>query len=254
MELTQEKLALALMPREIKFYETVQSTNDIAKEWLQQGASQGATVIADEQTHGRGRHGRVWHTPPGTALALSVILRSHTSSIYRLNMVAALAVAQMLDLLQVENVTIKWPNDVLVGGKKVCGILPEAVWMGDTLDGVVLGMGVNVRNDFPDAELSQKAISIESALGRSVDRVSLLAVLLFQFDQWLEHVEKPELLSAYAKRMTMLGQTVQVQQNNGDVIEGVAKHVNEQGGLVLQVGEQEIVVMAGDVTVLSMTE
>src|SRR5690606_4117303 len=132
----------------LRFYERADSTNDLALAWLREGAPIGAVVIADEQLKGRGRKGRVWHTPPGVALAVSVVLRPPVDALHQVGMVGALAIADVCQQHVPDDVAIKWPNDVQVGGRKVSGILPETAWEADRLLGVVLGMGLNVRVDF----------------------------------------------------------------------------------------------------------
>ncbi len=239
MTLTAERVATALQPRPVRFFETVGSTNDEALAWLASDAPDGSVVVADEQTAGRGRMGRTWHTPPGVALALSVVLR--VPSAEQITMVAALAVYDLFEALGLTNVGIKWPNDVLIGEHKACGILPEAVWNGDSLDGVVLGIGINVCNPVKTADYP--ATSIEAALGRSVDRVALLAVLLLYIDDWLEKLGTDALMTAWRQRLVTLGQAV----HRGDV-QGVAEDVAPDGALLVRSKDGELVrVVAGDV-------
>jgi BirA family biotin operon repressor/biotin-[acetyl-CoA-carboxylase] ligase len=154
-EYTLERLQMALAPRQIRYLPSIASTNDEATRWLTDGAPSGSVVIADEQTAGRGRHGRTWHTPPGVAIALSVILHPSQQHMAGVNMAGTLAVFRTLSTLNMDNVRIKWANDVLVDGKKISGVLPEAVWDGDQLQGTVLGIGVNVRNTFEGTPISR---------------------------------------------------------------------------------------------------
>ncbi len=250
MSLTQERITLALAPRPVQFYESVGSTNDAARDWLHNDAPHGAVVIADEQTAGRGRMGRTWHTPPGVALALSVILKIPPQHAAQVNMVGTLAVASTLLALKIDDIAIKWANDVLVGGKKISGILPEAVWQGDQLLGVVLGVGVNVRNDFAGTPLAATATTIEAVTERPQDRAALVAVLLLQLDRWLEGMGSAHLLHAYKGAMPMLGEPITVQGGAG-TIQGVAQDVRADGALLIQqAGGETVPVLAGDVTVV----
>jgi BirA family biotin operon repressor/biotin-[acetyl-CoA-carboxylase] ligase len=248
MTLTDERVQLALAPRPVRFFESVGSTNDTAMAWLREGALNGAVVVADEQTAGRGRHGRAWHTPPNVALALSVVLRNIAPEhLPQVNMVGTLAVADTLTMLHVKDVAIKWANDVLVGGKKISGILPEAAWDGDTLSGVVLGMGVNVRNDFAGTPLEDTATTIETVTGREQDRAALMAVLLLKLDDWLGKLGTPDVRRAYQAQMTMLGKPITLTTDEGE-ISGTARAVGADGGLEIEQAGGEITrVFAGDV-------
>ncbi|MEM6285486.1 MAG: biotin--[acetyl-CoA-carboxylase] ligase, partial [Chloroflexota bacterium] len=172
MDLNEQRITMALAPRAVRYFDSVSSTNDVATEWMREGALKGAVVVADEQTAGRGRLGRTWYTPPGVALATSVILRVKAEHLPQVNMMGALAVTNLLQALNLTEVSIKWPNDVLVGGRKICGILPEAVWNGNNMEGAVLGMGLNVRNNFAGTPLEEKATSIEAITGKPQDRAA----------------------------------------------------------------------------------
>lgn len=249
MSLSEERIQLALAPRPVRYFDSVGSTNDVALAWLRDGAPEGAVVVTDEQTAGRGRHGRTWHTPPGVALALSVILRQIAPEhLPQVNMIGTLAVADTLAILHIGDVTIKWANDVLVNGKKISGILPEAVWDGDTLQGVVLGMGVNVRNDFKGTPLEDTATTIEKVTGRSQDRAAMLAVLLLKLDEWLARLGTADVLRVYKARVTMLGQPVTLMGAKGE-IRGTAQDIGADGSLEIRQADGEVVrVFAGDVT------
>ncbi|GAB4315918.1 MAG: hypothetical protein Kow00117_07750 [Phototrophicales bacterium] len=241
--MTEQQLQQALKDRSFRYYPQVDSTQDIALAWLRDGAEAGAAVICDEQLKGRGRQGRVWHTPPGVALALSVILKPIPSGMKHITMLGALAIADMLDSLGMQDVTIKWPNDVRLQGRKVCGVLPEAAWDGDRLLGVALGMGVNVRVDFTGTDLEHTAISIEPVLGRTVERVQLIQTLLQRVDFWAMRLGTPELFEAWKSRLDTLGQMVVV---NG--ISGRAEAVNRDGALLVRDGTGMLhTIIAGDI-------
>lgn len=253
MELNTERLTLALAPRSVRYFSQVASTNDLAKTWLLEDAPHGAAVIADEQTHGRGRHGRTWHTPPNVALAVSVALRVQTPAMLPLvNMAGALAAYDLVRVLQIADAEIKWANDVLIGGKKVCGILPEPVWSGEQLVGVVLGMGVNVRNTFTDAQLAARATTLEAVAARSLDRASLLTVLLFHLDARLVQLTHGTLLDDYKGALRILGQPVTVQPlDSGASFTGVAQDVAADGALILRAEDGTMQrVLAGDVSLV----
>lgn len=243
-----ELLSQRLNGRPYLYFDTIGSTNSAARDWLTQGAPTGACVIADEQTSGRGRKGRVWQTPPGTALAVSVILRPPPAAIHQVVMLGALAVAETIDGLDSwHKVTVKWPNDVLLDGKKVSGILAEAVWNGAQLEGVVLGIGINVRVDFTGSPLESTAISIESVLDRRVDRTILLAVLLRRVDHWMRHLGTETLFLAWKARLGTLGNTVTVNTADGDLT-GLAETVESDGALRVRTPDDTLHrVVAGDI-------
>ena len=251
MTFNAQVVEMALMPRPVRFFPSVASTNKEAADWLRDGAPDGAAVVADEQTAGKGRHGRTWHTPPGVAVAVSVVLRVPPEHLPALNMAATLAVATSLRILQLSDVSIKWANDVLVGGKKISGVLPEPIWDGDTLQGVVLGMGVNVRNDFGGTPLADTATTIAAHKQKDeVDRAALLAVLLFELDKRLPELGTAALVDEYRENMPMLGHPVTVATGDGE-LSGVAADVTEQGALLINRGDEQHTVYAGDVTVVS---
>ncbi len=243
--LNLETLTKRLHPRPVKYFDSVASTQDIAFDWLREGALSGAVVVADEQVSGRGRRGRGWSTPPGTAIAMSVILRPDIDVLPQITMLGALAIAEMLDELGLADVAIKWPNDVLLNGRKVSGVLPEAVWEGDKLSGVSLGMGINVRVDFTGSELESTAISIEFALGKTVKRVDIVAAVLERINAY--KLGSPELFAAWKARLHTIGQPVSV-MHQGESVTGLAEHVDTDGALLIRRENGEVVrLVAGDV-------
>lgn len=248
-DLSKSALQQALGERPFRFFEAVDSTNDIALNWIQDGAVRGAVVIADEQLKGRGRKGRLWHTPPHVALAVSVVLKPPKTHLNRVSMLGALAVADLCEHVGLAQVGIKWPNDVQVSGKKVSGILPEAAWDGDVLHGVVLGMGINVRVQFEDG-LADKAISIEPALGQPVQRVDLIAYLLERIDYWSAHITSDRLFTTWESRLNTIGQRVSTEG-----IVGQAQGVDESGALLIKTADGSIQrVLAGDVSLVMSSE
>ncbi len=205
------------------------STNADALDWLRQGAPTGSLVLADEQLQGRGRLGRGWHTPAGAALALSIVLRPESQDLPRLTMAGALAIAAMADEAGARDVSLKWPNDVQVGGLKLAGVLSEALWQGDRLAGAVLGMGVNVRVDFRGSPLEEQAISLEMACGCSLDRARLLALLVNHADVLLQQAGGDALYRAWRQRLKLPTSRVEV---NG--LQGFIEGVDRDGALLLR--------------------
>ncbi len=252
MTLASESIAQAFAnQRAVRFFESVESSNDLAMQWLREGAAAGSAIIADEQRKGRGRKGRIWYTPPGVALAVSVILRPIPAFASRSSIVGALAVYDVCQHVGLEDVGIKWPNDVQVSGKKISGILPEAVWDGEQLLGVVLGMGVNVRNEF-DEELAQTATSIEASLGKSVDRLELLVHLLERVDEWAGRMGRDEIIATWRSRLNTLGREVSIQEGSSRIV-GEAVDVDADGALLIRITDGSIQrVLAGDLVFSSL--
>lgn len=233
MTLTAERLQTALAPRAMRFFHVTDSTNDAARGWLRAGAPAGAVVVADAQRRGRGRMGRAWQTPPGAALAVSVILYPSPAALPGLSMLAAVAVCDLLERSGCAQVGIKWPNDVQLGGRKVCGVLVETEWEQDRLLGAVVGIGLNVCADFAGTELVATAISLADALARVPDRLDLLVGLLAQVDYWHARLGTGALYAAWRARLTTIGQPVTV-AGLGEPVTGVAEGVDAQGALLVR--------------------
>lgn len=236
--------------RPFQYHDSVDSTNDTAKQWLQSGAPSGAVVLADEQKKGRGRKGRTWYTPPNVALAVSVILKPTPDYLSRINIIGALSVYDLAEHVGCASIGIKWPNDVQINGKKVCGILPEVVWNGDVLEGVILGIGINVRNDFSHTELMHQATTLESEVGHSLNRADLINYLMQRIDYWHDRITSDEVFTTWKARLNMLGKHIVV-----DGIAGQAIDVDPDCTLrILNDAGQAQQVFAGDVFVVQQAE
>ncbi len=248
--LTEARLRSALGARPFQLHAQIGSTNDAARAWGLTGAVTGALVVAEEQTSGRGRFARAWRAPPETALLFSVIVRPalRPSQMPRVSMIGAVAVAECLEAIGLSPVSLKWPNDVLLAGRKVAGILPEADWAGDRLGAVALGIGLNVRVDFGESPLAASAISLETVMGTQIDRAILLGQILRRIDYWSARIADAELLTAWRIRLATIGQQVTATSGSG-TISGVASGVDADGGLLIT-GEGGAIyrVIAGEVT------
>lgn len=248
------RAALAGLPlAEVRYCAVTGSTNDDAQRWLENGAADFALVVADQQTAGRGRLNRRWITAAGAALAFSLILHPTQAEMSRLALLsplAGLAVADGLAACCGLQVQIKWPNDVLLGRRKVCGILAETNWQAESLTGVVLGIGVNVApTSIPPADLLMfPATSVEDAAGRPVQRWELLAAVLKALFAWRQRLGSPEFFQAWENRLAFKDEPVQVQTPSG-ALEGTLVGIDAQGGLVLRTGAgKREVITVGDVS------
>jgi len=198
----------------LRFYESTGSTNDEALAWATSGARDSALVVADEQSRGRGRDGRKWVTKPGASLAFSMILRPNSQEREypgRFSGLGALALVKALgDVGLVAQ--IKWPNDVLVSGKKIGGILVEAVWTGAQMDSLVLGMGVNVsEGSLPaDEQLNFPATWVEAETGVTVARYKLLASVLGHLADLRAYLPSVEFIQLWEEVLAFKGEKVQI--------------------------------------------
>lgn len=230
----------------VRFFYRTSSTNDVALAWAAAGAPDQALVYADEQTAGRGRGSHSWFTPPGAALAFSLVFRplpSERQSIPLFSALGALAVCEILDA-QGLNPEIKWPNDVLLGHRKVCGILAESVWTGEHVDSLVLGIGINIKSgsvpppeqlDFPatclDTEVvHQKLLNIT----QTFDRLVLLRQILQAILQWRGRIGTDSLIRAWESHLAFRGEQVEVWEEGKAAKPGELEGLERDGSLRLR--------------------
>jgi BirA family transcriptional regulator, biotin operon repressor / biotin---[acetyl-CoA-carboxylase] ligase len=239
MNETQFESYLSSLPLSaFRYYDTLGSTNDEALAWASQGAPDFSLIIADEQTSGRGRLDRKWFTPSHSALAMSLILRPTTiERAHPARITGLLALSLAESLLRLGLVPqIKWPNDVLLTGRKVAGILVETTWMGEELGAMILGMGVNVLNtSVPPAEqLLFPATSIETELGHPVERTELLRDILLSVLDWRPNLGTDGFLKSWEESLAFRGQQVQVEGDSEGPIIGELLGLNVDGSLRLR--------------------
>jgi BirA family biotin operon repressor/biotin-[acetyl-CoA-carboxylase] ligase len=245
-------LPTRLIGRRVVAYSHIGSTNDEAKRLAEAGAPEGTLVIADEQTAGRGRLQRTWWAPAGTALLMSLILRPDLAphQAQRLTMLCSLAVCNAIAGTTGLAPAVKWPNDVLLRGRKVCGILTELGIEGTWLVYAVVGLGINVNVDFGGAgDLSRTATSLAQELGREVSRLELLRSILIGIEERYARLcagENP--YTEWMARLATPGQQVVVTTPTERLI-GVAEGVDADGALLLRDGSGALRrILAGDVT------
>ena len=212
------------------------STQDVARDLAERGAPEGTLVIAESMTAGRGRRGRRWYAGPG-GLWLTLILRPPPEYFQLLGLLSALAVVKSLEKLWGLRAEVKWPNDVLLEGRKLCGILAEAAFIGGG-GYLLLGLGINVNNDLPP-ELKDSAISLKDVLRRRVPRLPLLASTLLELDSLYSSLLKggaEDVLRELKCRMSTLGRRVRVITPDG-VVEGLAVSLASDGSLLLRLSD-----------------
>lgn len=236
------------------------STNIDAKRCAQDGEPHGTVVIAEKQDAGRGRRGRSWQSPPGSAIYMTIMLKPEfvPDKASMLTLVMALSVADAIAEKTALPAGIKWPNDVVVHGKKVCGILTEMemnVELG-YIQYVVIGVGINVNNNSPEEfpeEIRDKATSLKIESGLQISRAELLECVLSHFeknyDTFVRTLDLSLLMEAYDARLLNLNKEVTVLDPKGDYT-GVARGINKTGELLVERDGGEIVtVYAGEVSV-----
>lgn len=239
------------------------STMDRAAELAAGGAPEGTVVVADAQSAGRGRLGRGWLARPGTSLLVTVVLRPRLAPGQAWMAVAAAGVA-LVDATRAllaaaggassaQAVGLKWPNDLLVDGRKAAGLLAEARSDGLRLDWVLLGMGVNVAQGADDlpAELAGRATSLRLAAGGPVDRVALLGAWAERFAAGYRSLAAGEVeptRAAYRERLDTVGRRVRAELVGGEVVDGVAVGLGASGALLVRTAAgSEVEVASGDV-------
>jgi len=230
-------------------YPSLTSTMAVAKQEAQLGAVEGTVVIADEQTAGRGRIKRVWLSPKGS-IALSIILYPSVVNLPSLIMLASLAVVHSIEAVTDLRSQIKWPNDVLVNDRKVCGILIESSVRRNIVDYAIIGIGVNVNlrlSDFP--EILSTATSLSAELGRGVSRLRIIRRLLVEVERlYLALQAGGPIYEEWRDTLVTLGRRVRVKSGKA-VYEGVAESVARDGSLLLRHSNGNLSkIVAGDAT------
>jgi BirA family biotin operon repressor/biotin-[acetyl-CoA-carboxylase] ligase len=242
-------LDTSFIGQEIISYSSLPSTNDAAKRQAKKGAKEGTVIIAEEQTAGRGRIGRSWLSPKGS-VAISIILYPPLAYLTSLIMVASLATAYAIERVTNLKAQLKWPNDVLVNGKKVCGILVESDVKGNKVDYTVIGIGLNVNinlADFPG--IAPSATSLSQELGGYVSRRRLIQSLLAEVERlYLALPEGDSVFKQWRDRLATLGQKVRVSSGEA-TYRGIAESVAPDGSLLLRQPDGNLLkIVAGDVT------
>ncbi|KAB2953087.1 biotin--[acetyl-CoA-carboxylase] ligase [Heliorestis acidaminivorans] len=237
------------------YYHSINSSNEKAKEFAREGAEEGTVVLAEEQQAGKGRLGRTWHSPLGLGLYLSIILRPSIPLALtpQITLLTALSIAKTIEKMTSLGPAIKWPNDILLDGKKVCGILTELSAEMDGVKHIVVGIGLNLNQeatDFPTAVTSQ-ASSVSMQAGEKVDRLAFFNKLLMQleddYEHWLEQGFSA-IRQQWLDRAVGLGDTVRVIAGSAQW-QGRMEGIDDMGALLVRNKAGEIQqLMSGEVT------
>ena len=227
------------MGQNLYFFDKIDSTNLEAKRLADGGAPEGTLVVADCQQSGRGRLGRVWTSPAGCGLWMSMVLKPAFSAqqASMVTLVTAMAVMDAIEEVSGVQVQIKWPNDLVVQGRKVCGILTEMSMEEGRISFIVPGIGINVNNDHFPEELSEKAISLAMLTGSTLSRAALAGAVCRSFEKYyadfLEHGNLAGMMDAYNERLVNRNQQVVISDGAGS-FKCLSEGIDETGALLVQ--------------------
>ncbi len=255
-KLLPQEIASGLQARLLKgpvhHFDTLPSTNDLAKELGARGAPEGTLVVAEGQSRGRGRLGREWNSPPGVGLYVSVLLRPPLppADMPQITLTAAVAVVRAVRQAGGVTAGLKWPNDLVLAGKKLGGILTEMETESDQIRYLVVGLGLNVNNRQFPAELGDLATSLALATGRTFSRLRILQVWLEELESLYQRFLSREfgaILEEWKDYTVTLGRAVRVRQGAVEIC-GQALEVAPDGALLVRTGSGEVVrVTSGEI-------
>lgn len=241
--------------KEVLYFDTIDSTNTKAQELAEKGYPSGTLVVADKQESGKGRRGRSWVSPSGTGIFMTLMIKPdiNPNNASMLTLVAALAVAKAITSVTGEEAMIKWPNDIVVNGKKVCGILTEMNAQFAYINHIVVGIGINVHNESFPEEISQMASSLMiEAGGKRFHRAQIIAETMSYFEQYYDTFLKTQDLSAlvreYDELLVNRNKSVRVLDPK-EPFDGKAMGITPKGELIVDTWESRKLVSSGEVSV-----
>lgn len=241
--------------KEVLYFDTIDSTNTKAQELAEKGYPSGTLVVADKQESGKGRRGRSWVSPSGTGIFMTLMIKPdiNPNNASMLTLVAALAVAKAITSVTGEKALIKWPNDIVINGKKVCGILTEMNAQFDYINHIVVGIGINVHNESFPEEISQMASSLMiEAGGKRFHRAQIIAETMSYFEQYYDTFLKTQDLSAlvreYDELLVNRNKSVRVLDPK-EPFDGKAMGITPKGELIVDTWESRKLVSSGEVSV-----
>ena len=226
--------------KNLYIYNEVKSTNTVAKFLSENDIENGSVVISEKQTQGKGRSGKSWESPLG-GIWLSVIVTPNVnhSKIPFITLATGVAVAKTLEKIGIENPEIKWPNDIMINGRKVCGILTEAITKVNKIDNVIIGVGIDANlniNQLP-IELQKETTTLEKELGRKVDENLLIKLFLEEFEKIIllfNDKQYEKILKEWRKRSYSIGKIVEVRKPYNKYYEGYVLGISREGALIIE--------------------
>lgn len=230
--------------KKVFYYEEIDSTNTMAKKLGKQQNTHGNLVLAEQQSTGRGRLGRTWSSPKGSGIWMSLILQPKIQSWHAsmLTLVAALAVNKSIREVTGLNSLIKWPNDIVMNGKKVCGILTEMNTCNEKLQCVVIGIGINTNQEGFSPDIQDKATSLRLESGIEIDRTNLIVNIMKYLEQYFEVFMRSEslkeLMNEYNQMLVNINRQVRIIEP-GSEYNGFAAGIDETGALLVKTEEVE---------------
>lgn len=241
--------------KEVLYFDTIDSTNTKAQELAEKGYPSGTLVVADKQESGKGRRGRSWVSPSGTGIFMTLMIKPdiNPNNASMLTLVAALAVAKAITSVTGEEALIKWPNDIVVNSKKVCGILTEMNAQFDYINHIVVGIGINVHNESFPEEISQMASSLMiEAGGKRFHRAQIIAETMSYFEQYydtfLKTQDLSDLVREYDELLVNMNKAVRVLDPK-EPFDGKAMGITPKGELIVDTWESRKLVSSGEVSV-----
>lgn len=245
MEIVLKDLHAATVGRTILHYPSLPSTMDLARKLAAEGMLEGTAVLCDQQTEGRGRQGRKWFDSPASSLLLSVVFRPTVEQLPELNMLASMAIVLTIDRVAGIKSAIKWPNDVLIEGRKVAGILVENIFEGNALLASIVGVGINVNLDVSaHPDIAAIATSLSAELGRELGRDEVLRPLLEEMDALYQAVKRREdVYGRWLPHVETVGKNVRIRTGK-TLEEGFAQSVNPDGSITLRRPDGSLVTIA----------
>lgn len=246
--------------RDIRYYDRIDSTNQKARELAAAGCPHGLLVLADEQFNGRGRLGRKWFSPSSTGVFMSIVIRPnlHPSHAQRLVIIGTIAVLRAIRLITGIEVKIKWPNDLVIEGKKVCGIMVEMNAEMDRINWAVMGIGLNVNTtEFP-LEIIEQAASLKSITGTVYSRAQLVLTICHELEdlytQCIENNDFATIMDEYGENSAVKGKRVCVMQDQKSIV-GDVLGFDDEGTLLLKLddGSTEKII-AGDISLRGISD
>lgn len=254
-----DKLHTKFIGKEIVHFQSIDSTNNKAKELAAKNTSQGTVVIAEEQTLGRGRLGRNWTSPKYKGIWLSIILKPDTNpmKVPKITQIGAAAVIESLKSLKID-AEVKWPNDIVIKGKKVCGILTEMSGELNRVNYVVMGLGINAnlqKNDFPE-NIIDKATSLSIESNSNIDRKTLVSTLLFKFEELYEEFDKEGIIKTSVdicrKNSAIIGKDIKIINREQETF-AKALDIDDNGELIVQYKDGSIEkLISGEISIRAL--